>query len=171
MRIIGGFLLFFRVITTAASTSTASLRGLECSVTYAQGLAQDRYQFNIGSTSPPMFQGPDICRCVQKEQQLGHVTYKICPCNICLLVTSTHLHQASESWDLATMTPPLRIVTPKLSFLCISLQLKIIRLAVLWSSHLQAHLLVRLSPTCRPVEFSTRRLRQLSGLLRSDRLT
>ena len=167
-----GLPALFRVITTAASTSATSFKGQECSVTYAQGLqvAQDRYQFHFGSTSPPMCQGPDICRCAQKEQQLGQVTYKICLCNICLLVTSTHLHQASESWDLATVTPPSRTVTPELSFLCISLQVKIIRLAVLWSSHPQVHLLVRLSPTCRPVEFSTRRLRQLSGL-RSDRLT
>jgi hypothetical protein len=148
-----GLPALFRVITTAASTSTASFEGQECSVTYAQGLAQGRYQFHIGSTSPPMCQGPENCRCAQKEQQLGHVTYKICPCDICLLVTSTHLHQASELWDLATMTPPSRTVTPKSSFLCISLQLKIIRLAVLWSSHPQAHLFVRPSPICRPVEF------------------
>jgi hypothetical protein len=91
MRVIGDFLLLFRVIMASSSTSTESLKEQGHSVSYAEGLpvAQGAVSVPYQLTSPPIRQGPDIWGCAQKEQQLEHITYKVGPRDICLLAASS----------------------------------------------------------------------------------
>lgn len=139
------------------------------------GLPSVPYQFHI-TAHRPCARYLTFCFCAQEVQQLEYVTYKVqsesatrnLPSRRLLAASSIHLHQVS--WDLV-ITPPSCIVTPKLSILSVSLQLQMIRRVVLRSSHPQAHLRVRPSPICCPVGFSTHRLLQLSGQLRSNRST